>query len=465
VLSTVILPGSAHLVAGRRRVGRIALRTWLAVTGLVTTGAAVTVLDVRPAAAVGTRPALLSLVAVAMVLLAAGWAALLVDAWRFGRPHGLSVRQRRGFAVVLGAALLVTTGPLTYGAVLLQAQRDLIGRVFATGPALPPVEGRYNVLLIGGDAAGDRAGLRPDSLKLLSVDAETGQASVIGIPRNLANAPFPAGSPLAQVFPDGYEDDDGSLVNALYTYGSQHPELYPGAADPGAEATKDAVSGITGLTVQYHVLVDMRGFEALVDAVGGIEVEVGRRLPIGGGRTAGRDNPILGWIEPGRQRLDGHHALWFARSREGSSDYDRMARQRCVLVAMRRQLDPATVLLRFQAIAEASGESVRSDIPEDALPGFVTLALRAQEEPLRTVDLVPPRVDPGNPDLPGIHALVRATLEDPAPAGAPPSAAPASAPEPKAEDAPKAAREDEDDPTGDTPAAVTPAEAAAPCSA
>ena len=55
--------------------------------------------------------------------------------------------------------------------------------------------------------------------------------------------------------------------------------------------------------------VDLRGFQRFIDAVGGIEIDVKKRTPIGGGTS-----PIRGWIEPGRQRLDGYHALWYARS-------------------------------------------------------------------------------------------------------------------------------------------------------
>ena len=69
-----------------------------------------------------------------------------------------------------------------------------------------------------------------------------------------------------------------------------------------------------GLPVHYYVMVDLRGFQKMVDAVGGLDVTVQRRTPIGGGTSR-----IVGWIEPGRPAaLDGYHALWYARSREGS---------------------------------------------------------------------------------------------------------------------------------------------------
>ena len=108
--------------------------------------------------------------------------------------------------------------------------------------------------------------------------------------------------------------------------------------NPGAQATKEAVEGATGLKINYWVLIDLKGFEALVDAVGGITMDVYRRVLIGGGSTK-----IHGYAEAGRNRhLSGYEALWFARSRSDSSDYDRVLRQK-VMRAMLNQFDLITV--------------------------------------------------------------------------------------------------------------------------
>src|SRR5699024_10649467 len=173
------------------------------------------------------------------------------------------------------------------------------------------------------------------------------------------------------------------------------PELYPDAADPGAQATKEAVEQVTGLTINYYAMVDLHGFEALIDAVGGIRMDSSERVPIGGGTS-----PISGWIEPGRNvHLDGYHALWFARSREGSSDYARMARQKCVMAAMLKQLDPATVLTKFGAIAKAGEEIAVTDVPQSETGALLELALRAKDTPIASVSFVPPLIQPGDPDF------------------------------------------------------------------
>ena len=251
-------------------------------------------------------------------------------------------------------------GGLLASASMVSAQRDLMGTVFAGGGDHEVKAGRYNILLLGGDAGKDRTGLRPDSMTVASVDAETGRTVLISLPRNMEKVPFPDYSPLHKKFPQGYSCKDHScMLNAIYTYASEHKDLYPGVSNPGAQATKEAIEGVTGLKINYWALIDLKGFEQLVDAVGGITMDVYRRVPIGGGHAK-----LYGYVEAGKNRhLDGREALWFARSRSDSSDYDRMVRQKCVMNAMLNQLDPMTVLTKFNKIASASKEIVATDIP------------------------------------------------------------------------------------------------------
>ncbi len=83
-------------------------------------------------------------------------------------------------------------------------------------------------------------------------------------------------------------------------------------------------------------MVNLQGFRSMVQAVGGLKLNVRDRIPIGG-----VGGPVTGYIEPGVQRLNGFETLWFARSRESADDYSRMARQKCVMNAMLQQLSPA----------------------------------------------------------------------------------------------------------------------------
>ena len=404
LLFTLLLPGSAQLVAGNRRLGRAALRTWLGALAAVVLLAVVAAVQPAVLAAVVTRPLALLLLGAVFVAGAVGWAVLFVDAWRIARPVQ-DGRTFHGVSALAALLVLATSGTLLYGASLVGAQRDLLAGVFGAGTSSPTVDGRYNVLLLGGDAGEGRTGVRPDSITVASIDAETGSTVLFSLPRNLQEVPFPAGTPAAEALPDGFSCGDACLLNAVYGYGHDNPHLFPGGQDPGATAMQQAVEGITGLPINYYVLVELAGFKQLIHAMGGIEVDVRNRVPIGGGTS-----PITGWIEPGRQRLTGYEALWFARSREGSSDYERMARQRCVMTAMVNQLDPRTLVARFQQIAVATQDVVSTNLPDEDLATFVELGLLAKEQPIESVQFVPPLVDPAYPDYGLIREAVREAL-------------------------------------------------------
>ncbi len=402
---TLLLPGSAQVAGGNRRLGRLAIRAWLLLLAGVVLLALGWLLDRERVVGLLASSTVLAGIAVVCYLVAVSLALLLADAWRLGRPRELPVRVRRWLALATAVLMAVTTLPLVALGRRVWAAADLIDSVLTSTQRSAAVDGRFTVLLLGGDAGPDRVGTRPDSLTLASIDARTGRTVLFSLPRNLENVPFPAGTAAAKVLPTGYSCGDTCLLNAVYTWGSEHSALFPGVADPGAEAMKQAVSATTGLTVNYYVLIDLHGFEALVDSVGGVRVTVKSAVPIGGGTSK-----VSGYIQPGTQTLDGYHALWFARSRHGASDYDRMARQRCVMDAMLHQLSPTTVLEHFQAIAAAGKSVLSTDIPASQLSTFLSLATAARSQRVTSVQFVPPLINPAYPDFGVIRSTVRSAL-------------------------------------------------------
>lgn len=399
---TVLLPGSAQLVAGNRRLGIIALRCWLALVALVAVVVVATWLDRGVVLWLATDPGTLLTVRVLLTAVAVGWVVLLLDAWRLGDPPTLPQRRRLAVAGVSTLLVAALSSMLLFSAHVVAVQRDFIVSVFGDGPAADAVDGRYTVLLLGGDSGASRWGLRPDSITLASIDEDTGRTVLFGLPRNLEDVPFPEDSALAEEFPDGY-DCPGCYLNGVYTYGAGHPELFPDEQDPGLAATREAVEAITGLPVNYYAMVNLKGFRDLVDAVGGVTIRVRDTIAIGG---IGGD--VTGTIEPGTQHLDGYQTLWYARSRAFDDDYSRMARQKCVMAAMLQQLSPQQVLLHVQDIADAGKQLLSTDIPAGELARFVDLALRARNEPISTVSFVPPLIDTGDPD----YDLIRTKVDD-----------------------------------------------------
>lgn len=407
----VLLPGSAQMLAGNRRWGRFALGATLILWGAVVAAAALYFLNRAAALTLITNVWVLWLLQFALLFFAGLWLVTTLNALVLVRLVKTPARTRGGLLFFTALTLAISVGGTSYAAYLTGVGRDTLGSVFAGGGFVQPIDGRYTVLLLGGDAGPDRLGLRPDSISLASVDADTGAVTMIGIPRNLYNAPFADDSPLWAEWPNGFNCGDDCLISYLYPYAEERPELYPRArldgSTPGIEATRDAVEGVTGLEVQFVVLIDLNGFESIIDAMGGIVVDAEpMTLGINGG-------PVVGEIVAGEQRMDGYTALWYARNRYNLTDFDRMAHQRQIQEAMLQQFDPFTVFTRFEAIADASEETVSTDIPRTMLGTFADLAAKSRELPITDIELVPPTVDNVNPDYPAIRSLIATTLAPP----------------------------------------------------
>jgi LCP family protein required for cell wall assembly len=405
MVMTLVLPGSAQLVAGRKETGRIALRIWF---GLVATAVLLFLISLVSHRFVFwfvTDTFALGVLRFVLMILAIGWAYLFVDAWRIGEPLALRRQQRLAMVGINGVLCFSVTGTLLFASHLVAINQHLISTLFNATAVSKATDGRYNVLLLGGDSGADRWGMRTDSMTIASIDANTGRTVLFGMPRNMLNFPFAPGSIMAQQFPDGFDCGTTCELNSLSTWAGDHRALFRGVANPGVEATTEAIEGITGLKINYWAYVNLQGFQDMVDALGGVKLHVRDRIPIGGIGA-----PISGYIRPGYRTLDGFQTLWFARSRVAADDYSRMARQKCVMSAMLQQLSPETVVLKFGAIAKASTKLVSTDIPASEVATFIDLALKARSQPVRTVSFVPPQINTGHPDIAKIRRMVQAAI-------------------------------------------------------
>lgn len=418
VALTLLIPGSAQALAGNRRLGRIGLVATFSYWALLLAAGILALVKRDWFFLLATIPAIDLFLAAFLVVYATLFAVLTLDTLRLLRLVRLPQRARIIMLIATLAVGVLGTSTIGYAGSLAGVSSNFLGSLFSQQGFTAPENGRYNILLMGGDAARSRFGLRPDSMSVISIDAATGQIVNIGIPRNLQKAPFSAGSPMLKVYPNGYNCGVVCLVNAIYKDTTDnHSDLYPDAekqgSTPGVEATKDAVEGITGLKIQSYVLVDMAGFKRLIDALGGIDINVANRLPVGGQEDAnGMPINVESWIEPGLQHMDGRTALWYARARHGSSDYDRMQRQRAVEDAMLAQMDPANVLSRFKEIATAGRQLLKTDIPSGMVSTYLDLAIKAKKQGIHKLELIPPTIDVVNPNFTAIHEMVQKAFSD-----------------------------------------------------
>lgn len=415
MVMTLVVPGSAQLVAGDRRIGRVATRVWATLLAATAIGVGLAALHHEYVFWFVSDTTALLVVRLGLMGLAICWALLFLDAWRIGQPLSLAMGHRRAVVGLNGILCFSVAGTLLFGAHLVGVQRSFILTMFSGETVHGANDGRYNVLLVGGDSGAGRWGLRTDSMTVASIDAATGKTVLIGVPRNLTDFPFARGSVMRHAWPHGFDCGYPDCeLNGVNTWVGNHLNLFKGVEHPGMEATMSAIEGVTGLRINYWAFVNLAGFRGLVDAVGGVTLDVRQPIPVGG---LGKD--VTGYIQPGKRKLDGFDTLWFARSRDSSDDYSRMARQKCVMNAMLHQLSPQTVLTNFEKIAKASSQMVSTDIPASEVDTFMELALKAKGQPIATLSLVPPLIDTAHPDIALVKRKVKATIarsEHPAPA-------------------------------------------------
>ena len=245
--------------------------------------------------------------------------------------------------------------------------------------------GRLNVLLAGTDPGFYHDGSRTDAMMLASVDLETGHVALFGIPRSFGDIPLP--DHIANVL--GYSTYSGQ-INWLYRVGENNPGLFPDAIDPGMHILEGAVEELLGAPVDYYAKVDMQGFVEVIDAFGGVDVNVRQPVQV---RLLSPDEDG-GWrqfnIQPGEQTLNGEEALAYARSRTGTSDYDRMERQRCIVGSAIDQADLTTLLRIFPDLVDAIRDNVVTNVPMEQLPDMVMLRDQVRSDRIISIGFNPP---------------------------------------------------------------------------
>jgi len=280
-----------------------------------------------------------------------------------------------------------TAGPTTPAGIPIFPVEDV------SGPNTPPSEwaadGKLNVLLVGADAGVGRWSLRTDTMILLEVDIASGRAVMYGIPRNLENVPLPPESANAfacHCFP--YPN----LLNALWRDAVNRPSAYPYSGTDfvrGFKALEGAIGQYLGLHVDGAVVINLMGFVNLINALGGININVPVEVKDSQYSRPQDGKDISIDIKPGYQHMNGLVALEYARSRHQDSDYGRMSRQQAVLIALRAQLQPCSLLSKVPSLISALGSAFWTDMPVADAPSLLALAERIGISNVKSIELVP----------------------------------------------------------------------------
>jgi LCP family protein required for cell wall assembly len=431
-LLSFLFPGLGQAYAGRRRAAlAFAIPTLVLVAAVAAT--MLGIVDPPRNWLLSTGFLVAVLVANGVVLLWRSAAIADVGLW----PWRGGIRWERGWnGVAVGALLAITLGMHAWVGVVVLRLEDTLTDVFAgadpgrrdptpSGP-LPtndpgdpaePVDrwngtDRINILLLGTDAAPGREAELTDVILLVSVDPVAETAVMVSVPRDTGFVPLPD----ATVYETGLYPDkvNGLMSTAARDPRTWCPDLDEATTSCGLRTIEEAVGLYLGVEIHHYALVDMTGFAALIDALGGLELCLPGRL-----YDPEFDGSLLNVevIEPlelpeGCHEYDGLDALAYARSRKGwiempdgeivpQNDFTRSERQQRVLLALRRELAEADTLFELPGVLDAIGRTVSTDFPRGQAGDLASLVpLITGPDIDRLVLSYPEFVDlPDNPDV------------------------------------------------------------------
>ena len=220
---------------------------------------------------------------------------------------------------------------------------------------------------------------------VVSIDPTTDQVVMFQLPRDTVDVPVPPG-PAQKLFGTVY----AGKINSWFVNVRHRADLFPGTDQTrGYTGLKAILGELYAIDIKYYVEVNFAGFEQIVDALGGVTINVqvpvvDDSYPAGGGALQ------RVYIPSGMQHMNGAEALVYARSRHGSTDFDRGARQQRVLLSLRQQTDIARILPHLDQLASALSASFRTDIPRDLFPKLLGLAEKVTSQNVRSYIFTPP---------------------------------------------------------------------------
>jgi LCP family protein required for cell wall assembly len=259
------------------------------------------------------------------------------------------------------------------------------GQTTSSDPS--PIDKRMNILIMGLDRRpqeGDTVFTRADTMIVATIDPQTKTAGILGIPRDTyVNIPCAS------------ED----RINTALEYG-QDDKDYPGG---GPQCAKDTIEENFGINIDHYIIIDFTAFKDVIDSLGGIDVDVPDYLddPLYSDTEKPGDYFPLHFV-PGMQHMDGRTALGYARSRNTTSDFDRIQRQQRVIFAVMDKVMSMNVLSNALDLWDKYKKTIVTDISDFMIPGFAKLAVDIPQDQISALSLGPcttPWTTPGGADV------------------------------------------------------------------
>ena len=210
-----------------------------------------------------------------------------------------------------------------------------------------------NIMIMGVDRRADDVG-RSDTLMVLTYNPNEQKASLLSLPRD------------TRVH---IEKNDYDKINHAYAYG-------------GHELTQKVVESFLNVPINYYVLIDIQAFEKIIDAVGGVDIDVEKRMYYED--PWDDDGGLYIDLQPGMQHMDGKTAITYVRYRDEEGDIGRIKRQQNFMKAVMDKLVSPTIIPKLPAIVSAVSDSVETDMSVSEILSFLGTLQDAKDNGLKS---------------------------------------------------------------------------------
>ena len=278
----------------------------------------------------------------------------------------------------------------------VEVEKQPLPPVVAKKRRTPPLSGTKNILLVGIDRRpGVKRGGLPDTIVLAVLSPETGHLGLVSVPRDLYVD-----------IPEHGQDRINATFSVAWSQKKKPLELLA-----------SVVSDTLVLPVHHTLAVDLGAFETLVDALGGVEVDVPCAIDDNFLDDRTESGRRLLSLDEGMNHLDGPTASLYVRSRHGRSDFSRARRQQAVLFGMKNQFMSMDGLSRLPEFWEELGEVIVSDLSRAEFLSLVRLASHIESDQVHGLVLgveqaVPHRTEDGKAVLLPQMELIESALSE-----------------------------------------------------
>ena len=225
------------------------------------------------------------------------------------------------------------------------------------GEELLTAKDKATIMIMGVDERDDDVG-RSDTLMIASIDPKTNQASLLSVPRD------------TRVKIKGHGFDK---VNAAYAYGKE-------------KLSQDTVENLLGVSVDHYVIINTKSFKKIIDAIGGIDIDVPKRMHYED--PWDDDGGLIIDFQPGMQHMDGAKAVTYVRYRDEEGDLGRIRRQQDFVRAFMEKLVSPAIIPKLPTVIKEVMGSIETDLSFRQLLEFVGTLKESKDNGLKT-DMVP----------------------------------------------------------------------------